>query len=35
MTTLGSGNLGVVQFGGTGGFVIPAGGVADRTIGAL
>ena len=29
-STIGTGNLGVVQFGGTGGFVIPAGSVADR-----
>ena len=35
MTTLGLGNGGVVQFGGTGGFVIPAGSVADRPIGQL
>tara|TARA_B100000683_G_scaffold96861_2_gene95667 strand:+ start:61008 stop:62465 length:1458 start_codon:yes stop_codon:yes gene_type:complete len=29
-STIGAGNLGVVKFGGTGGFVIPSGGVADR-----
>ena len=29
-STIGAGNLGVVKFGGTGGFVIPAGSVADR-----
>ena len=35
MGTFGNGDLGVVQFGGTGGFVIPSGGVADRPIGEL
>ena len=35
MNSLGSGNLGVIKFGGTGGFVIPSGSVADRPVGAL
>ena len=35
MNSFGSGNLGVIKFGGTGGFVIPSGSVADRPVGAL